>query len=84
MFYVYFLKSLSNSGQNYIGYTSDLRERIHRHNNTEVLSTKPYVPWELIFYESFKSKRDAKRREGYFKTSKERKALKIMLRESLR
>lgn len=53
------------------------------HNSGVVLSTKPYRSWEMIFYEAYKSMVDAKRREKYFKTTKGRKALKIMLRDSL-
>ena len=83
MFYVYFLKSRSFPGQTYIGYSSDLKQRIKMHNASLVFSTKPYVPWELIFYEAYKNRFDAKRRETYFKTTKGRKALKLMLKKSL-
>ena len=37
----------------------------------------------LIFYEAFKSERDARRREEYFKTTKGKRALKIMLKETI-
>ncbi|NQU77343.1 GIY-YIG nuclease family protein [Candidatus Falkowbacteria bacterium] len=83
MFYVYFLRSRIKPDQCYIGYTTDLKKRLKRHNNKEVLSTKPYAPWEIIFYEAYKSKKDAKRREKYLKTTKGRKGLKLMLRDSL-
>lgn len=83
MFYVYLLKSQVKENQLYVGYSTDLKKRLERHNNRLVASTKPYAPWYLIFYEAYKDKADAKRRENYFKTSPGRKALKIMLRNSL-
>ncbi len=83
MYYVYLLQSISTPDNTYVGYTEDLRKRLKKHNGGFVLSTKPYAPWELIFYEAYKDKRDAKRRELYFKTTKGRKALKLMLRKSL-
>ena len=82
MFYVYVLKSKKKEGQLYTGYSSNLKKRFTEHNNGKSSATKPYLPWELIFYEAYKSKSDAKRREMYFKTTKGRKALKIMLIES--
>jgi putative endonuclease len=82
MYYVYILKSQLD-GKLYIGYTANLRDRIQRHQSGEVLSTKPRRPFELIFYEAYKSKEDAKRRERYFKTSKGKSALHMMLRDSL-
>jgi len=42
------------------------------------------LPFHLVFYEAFLSKEDAKRREGYFKTNKGKKALKLMLLASLK
>jgi putative endonuclease len=84
MFYVYLLKSLKYKYQMYVGYTDNLKVRFNKHNKGLVKSTKPYLPWELIFYEAYKSKIDAKRREKYLKTTKVRKALKLMLRNSLK
>ena len=81
-YYVYVLKSL-NKDFIYVGFTSDLRKRFKEHNNKEELSTKHYVPFELIHYEAYKNIKDAKRREGYFKTTKGRAVLKNMLKEYL-
>lgn len=83
MFYVYYLNSKISPDKFYIGYSTDLRKRLERHNKKLVRSTKAYSPWELLFYEAYKSRFDAKRREKYFKTSKGRKVLKQMLKFSL-
>ena len=69
MYYVYVLRSQID-GKHYIGYTTNLRNRMQKHNNGEVTSTRSRRPFELIFYEDFKSMKDAKRREQYFKTTK--------------
>ncbi|MDP2972070.1 MAG: GIY-YIG nuclease family protein [Deltaproteobacteria bacterium] len=82
MYYVYVLRSHFD-GKLYIGYTVNLRNRLREHQGGDVISTKPRRPFELIFYEAYKSKEDAKRRERYFKTSKGKSALHMMLRDSL-
>ena len=83
MYYVYVLKSKKKLDQLYIGYSANLKNRLREHNDGKSSATKPYLPWELIFYESYKSMKDAKRREMYLKTTKGRKALRLMLSESL-
>jgi putative endonuclease len=71
-------------GELYIGYTGNLKNRLHQHQNGEVTSTKPRRPLELIFYEAHRSLVDAKRRERYFKTTKGKSSLRLMLRDSLK
>lgn len=84
MFYVYLLRSTIKQGQLYVGYTEDVEARLKRHNAGEVQSTKPYRPWDLIYYEVFASKKDAKQREQYLKTTKGRRTLRLMLQDTLR
>lgn len=79
-YYVYVLQS-TNSNFIYVGFTSDLRKRFNEHNNKEELSTKHYAPFELIHYEAYRNIKDAKRREEYFKTTKGKVTLKLMLKE---
>ena len=83
MYYVYFLHSKIKSEQFYIGYTEDLEARLNKHNAGDVQSTKPYRPWNLIYYEVFTSKKDAKQRERYLKTTKGRRTLRLMLQDTL-
>ncbi len=83
MYYVYVLKSQVD-GKLYIGYTTSLRNRLQKHQYGEVLSTSPRRPFDLIFYEGYKNMEDAKRREGYLKTSKGKSSLRMMLRDSLK
>jgi putative endonuclease len=83
MYYVYVLRSQFD-GKLYIGYTTNLRNRMQEHNNGEVISTKSREPLELIFDEGYKSMEDAKRRERYVKTAKGKSSLNMMLRNSLK
>lgn len=84
MFYVYYLQSTKDSSKFYVGYSTDLQKRLVEHNVGKSASTKPYRSWKLIFYEGYISKVDTKRRETYFKTTQGRKALKLVLRDTLK
>ena len=77
-FYVYILRSLKNRSF-YIGYSTDLKNRIKQHNNGESQSTKPFRPYKLIFYEAFLNEKDAKNREEYLKGGYGRKSIQKML-----
>lgn len=83
MYYVYVLQSLRND-KFYIGYTRDLRRRIEEHKSGKSHTTKRMLPIRLIFYESYLNKTDAIRREYYFKTSKGKTSLRLMLKETLK
>ena len=82
MYYVYLLRS-KNSGKIYTGYTNNLRNRYKQHLEGKSFSTKSMGELELIFYEAFKSKKDALRREKYLKSTKGKRTVKIMLKYSL-
>ncbi|MFC1598392.1 GIY-YIG nuclease family protein [Patescibacteria group bacterium] len=81
-YYVYVLISLRDRNF-YIGFTTDLNERITRHHNGDVSSTKNRRPVELIFYEAYLEKLDALRRERYFKTTKGKATIRVMLNKYL-
>jgi putative endonuclease len=66
-FYVYILKSKSDD-RYYIGQTSNLRERVSKHNRGQVKSTKSRIPLDLIYFEEFKTRREAMHREWYLKS----------------
>jgi putative endonuclease len=66
MYYVYLLKSKKNNSL-YIGYTNNIQQRLKKHNSGKVEYTKKYLPWNLIYYESYISLEDAKKREKSLK-----------------
>ncbi|MFN4213154.1 MAG: GIY-YIG nuclease family protein, partial [Microgenomates group bacterium] len=80
---VYVLYSLKDK-KFYIGYTTNLHERLTSHILGNSKATNPRRLFILLFCEYFLSKKDALRREKYFKTSFGKKALKLMLKESLK
>ena len=66
MFYVYLLRSDKND-KFYIGYSSDLRQRLQQHNQGQNISTKSGIPWQLVYYEAFQTKALAMERERKLK-----------------
>jgi len=66
MFYTYILRS-SIDKDFYIGFTSNLEERVKKHNDGLVASTKSRKPFELIYFEGYKSEKDARHREQNLK-----------------
>lgn len=80
MFYIYVLQSKVRD-RIYVGKTADLKRRIKEHNSGQNVSTKAYLPWEVIFYEAYIKQSDATRRERYLKTTQGKQALKRMLRD---
>ena len=66
MFYVYVLKS-KKDGKCYIGSANDLKRRLEEHNSGKVVSTKNRRPLILVYYEAFRSEKDARNREQALK-----------------
>ena len=62
MYYVYVLKSTVD-GYLYIGCTDDLKKRFREHNSGKTKSIKHRVPFMLIYYEAYRHKTDARKRE---------------------
>ena len=78
MYYVYILCSFKNN-RHYIGHTIDLLERINRHNTGQVKSTKPYIPWKIVYTEECKTKQEAYAREMQIKSYKGGRAFRMLL-----
>lgn len=82
MYYVYVLQSLKDK-ELYIGFTADLRSRVLRHNKGLVISTKSRIPFVLAYYEAYKDKKDATKREYFLKTHQQRELLRERIKNSL-
>lgn len=74
MYYVYVL--ICGEGKPYTGCTSDLKERIVRHQKGQVPATKNRRPIELVAYFAFKNKYTAFNFEKYLKSGSGRMFLK--------
>ncbi len=72
MFYVYVL--YSEKGRFYIGYSSDLKKRMHDHTAKRVASTKN-AKYRLVYYEAYCNKMDAVMREKFLKSGSGHKYL---------
>ena len=76
-FWVYILRSV-RTNQYYVGQTDNVKDRLDKHNKGEVASTKPYVPWELVHKEKYKSRSEAVKREREIKARKSRKYIESL------
>ena len=64
----------------YAGLTSDLKKRLVEHNEGKSTFTKFGRPWELVYYEAYKNKKDAASREKYLKSGWGRNYIKQTLK----
>ena len=70
MYYTYILRSIKQPGAIYIGYTTDLKQRLAEHNDPKHKSySKRHSPWMLETYLAFSKESDAKRFEVYLKSN---------------
>ncbi len=74
-YYVYMLKSISHEkNKTYVGYTSNLKQRILKHNSNEgAKSTKGYK-WILIYKRFFLSKSKALKYEYKLKNDRKKRS----------
>ena len=66
-FYTYVLKSKKDD-ELYIGFISDLKNRLSEHNSGLVKSTKKRIPLGLVYYEACLGEKNAIKREKQLKT----------------
>jgi len=78
MYYAYIIKSLISDFY-YKGHCQDLEKRIAQHNSGMTVSIRPFLPFKLVYFESFETKEEAIFREKYFKSAAGRRYLKTKL-----
>ncbi|RJQ29698.1 GIY-YIG nuclease family protein [Candidatus Parcubacteria bacterium] len=83
MYYTYVLESLKD-GDNYVGFTNNLRERLAAHQKGSSFATKSRRLLHLIYLEGCLNREDAQRRERFLKSSDGRFYIKRRLREYYR
>ncbi|MCX2681119.1 GIY-YIG nuclease family protein [Galbibacter sp. EGI 63066] len=62
--------------------TNNLEERIKRHNSGREKTTKPYLPYKLIFSEICIDRKEARTREKYWKSGIGKEKLRV-IRDSM-
>ena len=82
-YYTYILLSIHDKGF-YIGFTTNLKNRLIEHAAGKVRSTKDRRPLKLIHYEYFINKADSKAREIFLKSGFGRMQLKQALKHTLK
>jgi putative endonuclease len=78
MYYVYAISSIEKN-YIYVGMTSNLEERIERHNKGYEKTTKPYSPFKLIYQEQCETRELARIREKYWKSGVGKMQLKLKI-----
>ncbi len=68
MYYVYLIRSIKYPQTTYVGYTTDVNERLKTHNSGGTIHTQADKPWELVVCLSFKEMDCAKQFEKYLKS----------------
>ena len=82
-FYTYILLSLKDNNF-YIGSTNNLKRRLKEHQSGSNVSTSKRLPLKLVYFEGHLDRGDAERREKYFKTTKGKITLRMILRDYLK
>lgn len=83
MYYVYIIYS-DKLNKKYIGYSENLKNRLEEHNRGKSSFCSRGENWKLIYYEVFKSEKDARREEQFLKSGKGRERLKFLLEETMK
>ena len=67
-FYVYILTDVTTGTKHYTGYTTNLQERLQKHNEGGVPSTAIYKPWRIETAIAFTDEQKARDFESYLKS----------------
>ena len=78
MYYVYSISSLTRN-YIYVGLTDNVERRFLQHNTGLNKTTKPYLPFKLIYTEEFPDRVSARKREKYLKSGVGKEFLKSKL-----
>ena len=62
----------------YVGMTSDLHRRISDHNKGYEKTTRAYAPFSVIYTEECADRKEARRREKYWKGGSGKEKLKAL------
>ena len=75
MYFVYILIS-ERDGRTYVGFSDNVKRRLTQHNSGQVTATKHRRPFYIFHLEEFKTTKEAKERELWWKSGSGRNELK--------
>ncbi len=67
-YYVYILTDVATATHHYTGFTTNLQDRLHKHNEGGVPSTAPNKPWRIETAIAFTDEKKARNFESYLKS----------------
>ena len=76
--FVYVLRS-ANRSRTYVGWTTDLEQRVERHNSGRGAKSTRGASWSLLYAERYRTRGEAMSREWHLKRDK---AFRKSLREN--
>lgn len=76
-FYVYIIQSQLD-GRFYKGFSEHPLLRLTQHNQGQTQSTKPFIPWVLVYVEQLPSKASALQREKNLKKATRQRILSLL------
>ena len=79
MYHTYILFSIIKN-KYYIGSTSNLEERIKKHNSNHKGFTGGVGDWQVVYQENYQSKSEATQRELQIKKWKSRKVIESLMK----
>jgi putative endonuclease len=68
VYLVYLIRSIKYPEITYAGYTTNVEQRLEKHNKGGSIHTSKYRPWQLIMYLAFTEEKAAKEFEKYLKS----------------
>jgi len=70
-FFVYIISNKKKTKTTtYVGYTNDLKKRLKLHNTSKGAKFTRGKSWKLIYFEKYRTKKEAMRREYYIKKNR--------------
>jgi len=78
MFYVYILESKKDNSF-YIGQTDDLEKRLDFHNQGLSKYTSRKLPWHIVYFEEYTTRKEALQRERFLKKQRNRDFYKSLI-----
>ncbi|MBI1343256.1 MAG: GIY-YIG nuclease family protein [Terrimonas sp.] len=75
MYFAYVIKSIDHDYY-YKGHCREIEKRLLQHNSGMTESIRPYIPFKIVYFETFDTEEEAIKREKYFKSSAGRRFLK--------